>query len=194
MLEKFQKILNKVVGYFYTPPVIFQDSNLMRVLGDMENEEEKKNVDLLEINKAKRKIFERALESGIATLQLDARVSGVQVPQMFKGNSSLALNYSYKYNVPDFCFDDDCVVATLSFSRVPFRCIIPWESVSVIIDHSSSAVYQFVSNTPHLSQEKNEQKEKKSFQVIEGSQEDYSDIQEEKPRPKLTLIRGGKDS
>ena len=194
MIEKFQKILNKVVSYFYTPPIIFQDPSLMRSLGISEEEEEndKEKEKFLELNKAKRKVFENALQSGIATLHLDPRISGVQVPEMFMGSPVLALNYSYRYDIPDLSIDDDCVVATLSFSRIPRRCIIPWESVFAIVDQSESMVYQFPLSFPEQPEKQNNQKEKVSLNVLKGSQEDYSDIQEERPKPKLTLIRGGK--
>lgn len=80
----------------------------------------------------KRRCFERLLDLGVATLHLDPRKPGVQVPKKFAGQEMLLLNYSYRYHIQDFRFDDREVVATLTFQGVPFQCVVPWTSVFAV--------------------------------------------------------------
>ncbi len=80
----------------------------------------------------KRRLFEQLLEQGIATLHLDPRKPGVQVPAKFASQEMLLLNFSYRYNLADFRFDDREVVGTLTFQGVPFRCVLPWQAVFAI--------------------------------------------------------------
>jgi stringent starvation protein B len=80
-------------------------------------------------NAEKRRLFEQLLDHGIATLHLDPRKPDVQVPQKFVAQDMLLLNFSYRYNLADFRFDDREVVGTLTFQGAPFRCVVPWTAV-----------------------------------------------------------------
>lgn len=80
----------------------------------------------------KRKLFEQLLKEGIAALHLDPRVAGVYLPSYLTDQPVLVLNYSYRYGVGDFRFDDKAVEATLSFSRQPYFCIVPWSAVFAV--------------------------------------------------------------
>ncbi len=80
----------------------------------------------------KRKLFEELLGQGIAALHLDPRAAGVQLPRYLKDQPVLVLNYSYRYGVGDFRFDDKVVEATLSFSKQPSFCIVPWSAVFAV--------------------------------------------------------------
>lgn len=80
----------------------------------------------------KRKLFEQLLGEGIAALHLDPRVAGVYLPSYLTDQPVLVLNYSYRYGVGDFRFDDKVVEATLSFSRQPYFCIVPWSAVFAV--------------------------------------------------------------
>lgn len=83
---------------------------------------------------AKRAHFRRLLEDGIATLHLDPRVAGVEVPAHLRDQAMLLLNYSWRYHLDDFAFEGDEVIASLSFQGVPFLCVVPWRAVFAITD------------------------------------------------------------
>lgn len=78
--------------------------------------------------------FGEALEQGVVLVILDATRPGVQVPSAYAQNRSLGLNFSYKYQLQDFAFDDQGVSATLSFDEGYFYCLVPWEAVYRIGD------------------------------------------------------------
>lgn len=84
----------------------------------------------------KRKLFEQLLGEGIAALHLDPRVAGVYLPSYLTDQPVLVLNYSYRYGVGDFRFDDKAVEATLSFSKQPYFCIVPWSAVFAVTTDS----------------------------------------------------------
>ena|SRR3989338_7509069 len=82
----------------------------------------------------KLKAFTDGLEKGIVTILLDATRPGVQVPKGYAQNPILVLNFSYRYNLPDFAFDEEGVSATLAFDEGYFYCLVPWTAVYRIGD------------------------------------------------------------
>lgn len=84
----------------------------------------------------KKKLFGTLLDGGITALHLDPRRPGVIVPGRFRLQNWLVLNYSYRYGIADFRFDEQVVEATLSFGGQPFYCRIPWTAVFAITDNS----------------------------------------------------------
>lgn len=89
---------------------------------------------LVDRNRAKQRCFRHLLETGVTALHLDARAPGVIVPERFRDDPWLVLNYSYRYNVTDFAFDDNEVRASLQFSGQPQLCVVPWTAVFAITD------------------------------------------------------------
>jgi stringent starvation protein B len=92
----------------------------------------------------KRKLFETLLEAGVAALHLDPRAAGVAVPGHLTDQPVLVLNFSFRYGVKDFRFDDKGVEASLSFSRQPFYCVVPWSAVFAVTsdDRTQGSVWQ----------------------------------------------------
>jgi stringent starvation protein B len=78
--------------------------------------------------------FRALLGRGVTALHLDPRKPGVQVPEKFRSDPWLVLNYAYNFGLGDFTIDDDVVVATLSFNRRDFLCRVPWSAVFAITD------------------------------------------------------------
>lgn len=79
---------------------------------------------------SKRAVFEALLNHGIVIAQLNLRVGGCVLPEhLMKGPPQVRIDFSYKFGISDFTFDDTQIVATLSFNKVNFRCVIPWACV-----------------------------------------------------------------
>jgi stringent starvation protein B len=78
---------------------------------------------------SKKQVLLALLERGIAMVHLDARRPGVSVPAQFAAEPHLRLNLSYRFGIPDLVVDDEKVQATLSFSRQPFQCVMPWPAI-----------------------------------------------------------------
>jgi stringent starvation protein B len=80
-------------------------------------------------DRTKRAAFEDLLEHGIVILHLDARAADVRVPPWLRDRSWLVLNFSLRFHVEDFVFDELAVKAALSFRGTPQSCLIPWSAV-----------------------------------------------------------------
>ncbi len=82
-----------------------------------------------ELAALKRKFIEEGLARGKVQIRLDARRPGVRVPEHLLGDCALALNVSEQFPDTNMVVNDRGIAATLRFSKVPFRCLLPWSSV-----------------------------------------------------------------
>ncbi len=75
------------------------------------------------------------LERSSVYIHLDPRQTAVVVPAWFKKQPQLVLQVGLNMPVPimDLRLDDDGMSCTLSFSRTPFFCVVPWSSVFAIV-------------------------------------------------------------
>ena len=82
----------------------------------------------------KQQAFLALLKEGSTSLHLDARRPGVMVPDAFRQDAHLMLQYGYDLaiSIPDLEVDEHGVRATLSFSRTPHVTVIPWTAVYAI--------------------------------------------------------------
>jgi stringent starvation protein B len=78
---------------------------------------------------SKRDALLALLDRGLVMIHVDARRSGVAVPEYLSTEYHLRLNLSYRFALPDLQIDAWGVRATLSFRGSPFSCRIPWEAV-----------------------------------------------------------------
>lgn len=80
------------------------------------------------------------LEQGIAMVHLDPRKDGVQVPQRFRGDAVLRLNFAYGFKLPALTIDDEGIYAILNFQGERAGCNIPWSAVFALtspeLDHN----------------------------------------------------------
>ena len=94
-------------------------------------------------NRAKYQIFSKMIEEGMVMVTLDPREDDVSVPQRFKAQSELRLNFSHGFRIADFSYDEEGVGASLSFDGQRHRCDIPWEYVYMLYSHESGKVVVF---------------------------------------------------
>ncbi len=75
------------------------------------------------------------LERSSVHVHLDPRGQGVMVPALFKRQPQLVLQIglSMPVPIPDLRLDAEGLTCTLSFSRSPFHCVIPWSSVFAMV-------------------------------------------------------------
>src|SRR5262245_53733730 len=83
---------------------------------------------------SKQQAFLALLREGWTSLHLDARRSGVIVPESLRREPHLVLQYGHDLPIPipDLEVDDYGVRATLSFSRTAHRTVVPWSAVYVV--------------------------------------------------------------
>jgi hypothetical protein len=83
----------------------------------------------------KLRVFARLIERGMVMVTLDARSGLARVPPKLAGELQLNLNFSHRFGLEDFDYDDDGVRASLSFGGQPFFCDLPWSTVYGMTSH-----------------------------------------------------------
>lgn len=72
---------------------------------------------------------------GSLFVHLDPRIEGVAVPAWLREQPQLVLQMGLDMPIPipDLRVDDEGVFGTLSFSRSPYRCEVPWTAVFALV-------------------------------------------------------------
>ncbi len=85
---------------------------------------------------SKKDIALALLEHGAIFVHLDPRRDKVVVPQSYRAQPELVLQFglNMRIPIPDLEVGDEAIAGTLSFARRPFWCWIPWEAVFAIVD------------------------------------------------------------
>ena len=92
--------------------------------------------------------FSRLVEEGLVMVTLDTRVPGVSVPAAFANQPQLHLNFSHRFRIQDFAYDEASVRATLSFDSGEFFCVVPWAAVYVMVCEVADACHLYPSEFP----------------------------------------------
>src|SRR5437868_15484296 len=71
---------------------------------------------------SKKEVMLALLDRAEARVHLDARHAEVRLPERFRGEPHLRLDYGYGFEppIPDLTIDDEGISATLSFNRQPY--------------------------------------------------------------------------
>jgi stringent starvation protein B len=82
------------------------------------------------------------LEQASMYIHLDPRADSVKVPVSFKNQPQLVLQVGLNMAVaiPDLHVDEQGLSCTLSFSRTPFYCVIPWPAVFALVGENGQAM------------------------------------------------------
>lgn len=94
------------------------------------------------------------LQRSSVFVHLDPRSDDVIVPAGFKREPRLVLQVGHNMAVPipDLTVSDDGWSGTLSFRRVPFRCVVPWTSVFAMVGQDGQGVVWPEDVPPELAQ------------------------------------------
>lgn len=96
----------------------------------------------------KLEIFTRLIDAGMVLVNLDARQPGVRVPPMYEGDAQLGLNFSHRFGLDDFAYDERGVRATLSFQGAGHFCDVPWGAVFMVRSYVTGEVVLFPASLP----------------------------------------------
>lgn len=80
-------------------------------------------------------VAEALLGEGSLFVHFDPRVPGVVAPAHFKSQPQLVFQFGrgLVVPIPDLLVDDEGISGTLSFSRTPHACFVPWEAVFALV-------------------------------------------------------------
>ncbi len=133
--------------------------------------------------------FEKLVEVGMVMVTLDTRRKGVQVPARFRNDLQLHLNFSHRFGIDDFLYDEHGVQASLSFHGQAFRCVVPWTAVYMMRSHVDQAVAIFPEDLPDEMQDVAVELEK-ALKTAQKLQIEEKRLEEEEtaPAPKLLSV------
>lgn len=85
---------------------------------------------------SKKEVMLTLLERSEARVHLDARRTGVVLPERLLKSGNVRLDYGYGLQppIPDLLVDNEGIRATLSFNRIPVLTFVPWAAVFLIAD------------------------------------------------------------
>ncbi|HLD44548.1 MAG TPA: hypothetical protein VJC18_03875, partial [bacterium] len=92
--------------------------------------------------------MQKFLQYGTVMVFVDSRHPEVMVPGYLKGDYQLRLNFDYAYELEDFRVLADRIEASLSFNKKDFFCVLPYEAVYLMVNHSIQRGSLFVETVP----------------------------------------------
>lgn len=116
----------------------------------------------------KRHVFDKLLTDGDTFLTLDPRKAGVVVPKWLQKQAVLTLQFGTNLPIPirDLEITDEEVRATLSFSRTPFLCVIPWAAVYAVTVEGGRGVAWTEDFPPDLPKSVQESKKRRHLRAV----------------------------
>jgi stringent starvation protein B len=99
---------------------------------------------------SKKEVLLNLLEKTSVLLHLDARQETVLVPKHLKANPQLILQLGLNLAVPirDLDVGEEDVRCTLSFSRSPFYCVIPYRAVFAMVSEDGGRAMVWPEDVP----------------------------------------------
>lgn len=99
---------------------------------------------------SKKEVLLGLLEKTSVLMHLDARRDDVEVPQHLKTNPQLILQLGLNLAVPirDLDVGDEGVKCTLSFSRTPFYCVLPYTAIFAMVSEDGGKAMVWPEDVP----------------------------------------------
>lgn len=87
-------------------------------------------------------------------VHLDSRHNGVIVPPWLSQKTPLVLQFGLALAIPihDLAVDERGVFGTLSFTRGPFACLIPWDAVFALVGDDNKGMIWPESISPEVAE------------------------------------------
>ena len=77
--------------------------------------------------------FEKLINTGLVQVLVNPSAKGVALPEYLMKELVIPINWSFKFQIPDFVFDAEGIRGTLSFGGKPTLIKLPWESIWAIM-------------------------------------------------------------
>lgn len=126
--------------------VVQQENNVVDFVEFKESHSSTKEIKTAE-GKDKYDVFAKLISRGMTRVVLDSTHPNVIVPDNFKNIVGLQLDWSHRFKLPDFNYDEQGVRGSLNYGGVPFFTYIPWSSVSSIANNETVSNWIIVPHT-----------------------------------------------
>jgi hypothetical protein len=92
--------------------------------------------------------FTRMIDQGLTSVVLNSWVDGVSLPRELTNQARLVLNWSHRFRLPDFEYDEHGISGTLSFDSGAHHVKLPWECVYVMFVQAGGSWAYWPEQTP----------------------------------------------
>ncbi len=92
--------------------------------------------------------FTRMIDQGLTSVLVNSWVQGVSLPRELMNQARLLLNWSYRFHLPDFAFDEAGIRGTLSFASGDHYVKLPWASIYVMFLKNGDSWAYWPQQTP----------------------------------------------
>lgn len=94
--------------------------------------------------------FSELIDRGLTRVVVNSTAVGVKLPAHLMGSSGVELNWSHKFRLSDFRYDQFKISGTLTFSGHRFFVELPWKSIWLIFrpDEGQDSVKIWISDVP----------------------------------------------
>jgi hypothetical protein len=89
------------------------------------------------VSSHKLETFRALIDEALVAVMVDPRIAGVEIPAALRGQPWVVLNFSHRFRLPDFAYDEAGVRATLSFPQGDAHVSLPWRSVFLLAQPST---------------------------------------------------------
>lgn len=98
-------------------------------------------------NDSKLEAFSKLIINDLVRVFINTKTSGLQIPKSFYSNQDLTLDWSLKFNLKDFKYNEYGISGTLSFDKKQSYVFLPWDSIwSMSTPNNSKNEQQFWRN------------------------------------------------
>jgi stringent starvation protein B len=143
----------------------------------------------------KKEVALALLERSRVHVHLDPRKEGVLVPISFKKQPQLVLEIGLNMPVPipDLVLNDEGMFCTLSFSRQPFYCVVPWPSIFAMVGEDGRGMVWPDDVPPEIATQATVRAPEQpaprarpaaAKRVLEPVRSEPAEVSDEKPKPK----------
>src|SRR5262245_55488901 len=136
------------------------------------------------------------LEQSTVYVHLDPRSEAVRVPDWFKNQPQLVLQIGLNMPVPIQALDvgDEAVSCTLSFSRRPHFCWIPWTSVFALVGENGRGMVWPEDVPKEVAAQAAQQQKKEAAPKLRAVPTETKPVEEAKPKKKRVRKAKGADA
>ena len=119
----------------------------------------------------KKDVVRSLLLKGTVFVHLDPRREGVVVPPWLRQQPQLVLQVGLDMAIPipDLKVDEHGVFGTLSFSRKPFTCSVPWHGVFAVVGDDGKGMVWPESMPPEVASEVEREARRAGFRTVPGA-------------------------
>lgn len=101
-----------------------------------------------QVDMDKYNFFLELIDNGVVAVNVNTKHSDIDLPEVLKGDVVAKINWSKKFQIKDFVYDDQGVQGSLSYSGKPYLTKVPWRAVWAMTSADGSKKKEWMEDYP----------------------------------------------